>query len=110
MEATQITVSDKVGTTQVLVDSTARLGCTHHLGTRAALSITPGGAFFVTGARTEPVCAFRHLFCQAPSRRLHLICVLHLFLQVNGGKMRQRKHLELGHLPFLQLFYFLLFL
>ena len=54
MEATQITVSDKVGTTQVLVDSTARLGCTHHLGTRAALSITPGGAFFVTGARTEP--------------------------------------------------------
>ena len=63
------------------------------------------------GHGSTQVCAFMHLFCQAPSRRLNLSCVLHLLLlQVNSGKMRQRKRLELGHLPFLQLFYFLLFL
>ena len=55
--------------------------------------------------RTQ-VCAFRHHFCQAPSRRLSLSSVLHFLLQVNGGKTRQRERLELEHLPFLQRFYF----
>lgn len=51
------------------------------------------------GHGSTQVCAFMHLFCQAPSRRLSLSCVLHLLLlQVNSGKWGKGSCLELGHL------------
>ena len=115
MEATQTTMSERpltggyhLGSS---VDSAAKLGCRRRPGTRAALPITPRRSLLChQGAERTQVCDFRRLFCQAPCRRLNLSLVLHVLLQVNGGKMRRRECLEFGHLPFLQLFYFLLLL
>ena len=76
--------------------------CSFHHTRRRSL-LCPQGMY-----RTQ-VHAFRHLFCQAPSRRLILSCVLHLLLQVNGVKMKQRKCLEVGHLPFCSCFIFFSF-
>lgn len=116
MEVTQTTVSERplsvwvppgFSSRLLLPDSAAdairesELLCPSH---REELSLSPG-------AERTQVYAFRRLFWQAPRRRLSLNRVLHvLLLQVNGGKMRRRKCLELGHLPFLQLIYFLLLL
>ena len=109
MEATQITVSEQPLTKWVPPKFSSQL---HHQTRLQTLSGNQSCSFHHTrrgllchqGTERTQVSAFRLLFCQTLRRRLNLSCVLHLLLQVNGGKMRQRKLLELGHLPFLRLF------